>query len=179
MTARVTLVSPKAKAVETSDPATPAAVHKKGNGKGKAPPCVAQVGRDCAAVKKSTTAETIESESWVQKEAQARRLLLFGCCCFWGEGKACKSKKKAALFDERRRTRSGQNRKHQQRQKQRQQQQQKQQQNEKKTKKIGKHGAALEAAAVGLARGALAKFCLLVSLSLSSFVAKEGAASSP
>ena len=82
MTARVTLVSPKAKAVETSDPATPAAVHKKGNGKGKAPPCVAQVGRDCAAVKKSTTAETIESESWVQKEAQARRLLLFGCCCF-------------------------------------------------------------------------------------------------
>jgi hypothetical protein len=29
-------------------------------------------------VKKSTTAETIESESWVQKLAQARRLSLFG-----------------------------------------------------------------------------------------------------
>lgn len=84
MTARVTLVSPKAKAVETSDPATPAAVHRKGNGKGKAPPCAAQVGRDCAAVKKSTTAETIESESWVQKEAQARRL--FVCLFVFGFG---------------------------------------------------------------------------------------------
>lgn len=76
MTARVTLVRPKARAVETRLPATPAAVHRKGKGRGRTPPCVAQVGRDCAAVKKRTTAETIESESWVQKEAQARRLVL-------------------------------------------------------------------------------------------------------
>ena len=80
MTALVTLVRPKARAVETSEPATPAAVHRNGKGRGEAPRA-AQVGRDCAAVKKRTTAETIESDSWVQKEAQARRLSFV----FWFE----------------------------------------------------------------------------------------------
>ena len=79
MTALVTLVSPNARAVETSDPATPAAVQRKGKGKGRSPFArfAAHVGRDCAAVKKRTTAETTESESCVQNEAQARRLVFF------------------------------------------------------------------------------------------------------
>ena len=81
MTARVTRVSPKASAVDTSAPATPTAVQRTGNGRGKTPPCAAQVGRDCAAVKNRTTAETVESASWDQNDAQASRL--FRRCFLW------------------------------------------------------------------------------------------------